>query len=101
MTDVVVYGATAAGGGAAGVGASAGATVTLVEPGRHVGGMTSGGLGYTDVGDVRVLGGLAAWFRQAVADHYGVAVGRYAGPEPHVAEAIFLSWLSGAGVTVE
>ncbi len=101
MTDVVVYGATSAGVCAAVAAASAGATVTLLEPGRHVGGMTSGGLGYTDVGDVRVLGGLAARFRQDVAEHYGVPVGHYAGPEPHVAEAIFRAWLDRAGVSVE
>ncbi|HZC73107.1 MAG TPA: FAD-dependent oxidoreductase [Jatrophihabitans sp.] len=100
MSDVLVYGATSAGVCAAVAAASAGVRVTLLEPGRHVGGMTSGGLGYTDVGDVRVLGGPAARFRQEVADHYGVAVGAYAGPEPHVAEAIFLRWLADAGVVV-
>jgi hypothetical protein len=100
MTEVVVYGATSAGVCAAVAAASAGAEVVLLEPGRHVGGMTSGGLGYTDVGDVRVLGGMAARFRQAVADHYGVPVGRYAGPEPHVAEAILRRWLEEAGVEV-
>src|SRR5688572_1374339 len=62
--------------------------------------MTSGGLGYTDVGDVRALGGMAAEFRAAVAEHYGVPVGHYAGPEPHVAGQIFLRWLDEAGVTV-
>jgi len=62
--------------------------------------MVSGGLGYTDVGDLRVLGGLAARFRAAVAEHYGVPVGHYAGPEPRVAEAIFLSWLETAGVNL-
>src|SRR3954463_14929601 len=100
MTDVVVYGATAAGACAAVAAASSGARVVLLEPGRHVGGMTSGGLGYTDVGDVRVLGGMAAEFRAAVAEHYDVPVGRYAGPEPHVAEAIFTRWLESAGVSV-
>ena len=34
----------------------------LVEPGRHVGGMVSGGLCWTDVGDTRALGGLARRF---------------------------------------
>jgi hypothetical protein len=87
--EVVVYAATSAGVCAAVAAAEAGARVVLLEPGRHVGGMTSGGLGYTDVGDVRVIGGPAARFRQDVADHYGVPVGRYAGPEPRVAEAIF------------
>jgi hypothetical protein len=62
--------------------------------------MMSGGLGYTDLGDARAVGGDAARFRQAVADRYGVAVGRFAGPEPHVAESIFLEWLERAGVEV-
>jgi hypothetical protein len=98
--EVVVYAATSAGVCAAVAAAEAGAQTVLVEPGRHVGGMTSGGLGYTDIGDPRVLGGYAARFRADVARHYGVAPGRYAGPEPHVAEQIFLGWLESAGVTV-
>ncbi|GGK74994.1 FAD-dependent oxidoreductase [Mangrovihabitans endophyticus] len=98
--EVVVYAATSAGVCAAVAAAQAGATVTLLEPGRHVGGMTSGGLGYTDVGDVRVLGGMAARFRVAVAGHYGVPVGRYAGPEPRVAETIFHGWLDHPRITV-
>ncbi len=99
-TEVVVYAATSAGVCAAVAAAESGAKVLLVEPGFHVGGMTSGGLGYTDIGDPRVLGGAAARFRAAVAEHYGVEPGRYAGPEPHVAEAIFRRWLEEAGVEV-
>ncbi|UBU10412.1 FAD-dependent oxidoreductase [Nonomuraea gerenzanensis] len=100
QAEVVVYGATSAGVCAAVAAARRGLDTVLLEPGRHVGGMTSGGLGYTDVGDARVLGGMATEFRQAVADAYGVAPGHYAGPEPHVAEEIFLSWLDRAGVEV-
>lgn len=91
--EVVVYAATSAGVCAALAAAQAGADVVLIEPGRHVGGMTSGGLGYTDIGDVGVLGGMAARFRHDVAEHYGVPVGTYAGPEPRVAEAVFRRWL--------
>lgn len=98
--DVAVYGATSAGVCAAVSAARAGTRVVLLEPGRHVGGMTSGGLGYTDIGDPRALGGMAAEFRAAVAQHYGVPLGHYAGPEPHVAEAILLHWLDAAGVTL-
>lgn len=98
--EVVVYGATSAGVAAAVAAAKAGASTLLVEPGGHLGGMTSGGLGYTDVGDVRALGGAAARLRADIAEHYGVAPGRYAGPEPHVAEAIFRRWLEQAGVDV-
>ncbi|WP_220448824.1 FAD-dependent oxidoreductase [Nonomuraea mesophila] len=100
QAEVVVYGATSAGVCAAVAAARRGLDTVLLEPGRHVGGMTSGGLGYTDIGDARVLGGMAAEFRRAVAAAYGVEPGHYAGPEPHVAEAIFLSWLERAGVEV-
>jgi FAD-dependent oxidoreductase family protein len=98
QAEVAVYGATAAGVCAAVAAAEQGAQVVLLEPGQHVGGMTSGGLGYTDLGDPRVLGGAAARFRQAVADHYGVPPGHWAGPEPHVAEAVLTGWLERAGV---
>jgi hypothetical protein len=98
--DVAVYAATSSGVCAAVAAARAGARTLLLEPGRHVGGMTSGGLGYTDVGDLRALGGMAAEFRGAIAEHYGVPVGTYAGPEPHVAEEIFLRWIEEAGVTL-
>lgn len=98
--EVLVYGATSAGVAAAVAAAEAGASTLLVEPGRHLGGMTSGGLGYTDVGDVRALGGAAARLRSDIAEHYGTAPGHYAGPEPRVAEAIFRRWLERAGADV-
>lgn len=98
--EVVVYGATATGVTAAVAAARAGASVTLVEAGRHVGGMVSGGLSWTDVGDVRAIGGLVAEFHQAVADAYGVPLWGVRGPEPHVAEALLTGWLDRAGVNV-
>lgn len=98
--EVLVYGATSAGVAAAVAAAESGADTVLVEPGTHLGGMTSGGLGYTDVGDVRALGGAAARLRADIAEHYGTAPGHYAGPEPHVAEGIFRQWLERAGVEV-
>ena len=76
----------------------AGATVTVVEPGRHVGGMVSGGLGWTDVGDERVIRGLARRFYQAVADHYDAPLFSLRGPEPHVAEAILTGLLGRVDV---
>lgn len=98
MTDVCVCGATA-GGVAAAVGArDAGARVTLVQVGAHVGGMVSGGLSWTDVGDTSVLGGFARRFHQAVADHYGAELWALRGPEPHVAESILGGWLDGVEV---
>jgi FAD dependent oxidoreductase len=100
IADVVVYAATSAGVCAAVAAADAGCEVVLVEPGHNLGGMTSGGLGYTDLGDSRVVGGAAARLRHDIAEHYGVAEGHFAGPEPHVAEGIYRRWLVEAGVTV-
>jgi len=88
MTDVCVYGATAAGVAAAVGAAEAGAATTLVDPGSHVGGMVSGGLSWTDVGDERALGGFARRFYGDVARHYGVPLWGVRGPEPHVAEEL-------------
>jgi hypothetical protein len=98
VTDVAVFGATAAGVAAAVTAHEAGARVILVEPGRHFGGMVSGGLSWTDVGDTRVLGGFACRFYQAVADHYGAALWELRGPEPHVAEKLFGDLLDGVEV---
>ncbi len=101
MTDVCVVGATAAGVAAA-VGAhDEGASVTVVERGRHVGGMVSGGLSWTDVGDTRVLGGFARRFYAAVAERYGVPLWGVRGPEPHVAEELLTSFLDGIDVRLE
>jgi hypothetical protein len=98
VSDVCVYGATAAGVAAAIAARDAGAHTTLIEPGGHIGGMVSGGLSWTDTGDVRVLGGFAHRFYASVADHYGAALWQLPGPEPHVAEAILSGWLDGIEV---
>jgi hypothetical protein len=98
VTDVAVYGATAAGVAAAVAAREAGAEVVLVEPGVHVGGMVSGGLGWTDTGDTRVLGGFARRFYEAVAAHYAAPLWGVKGPEPHVAERILASFLDGVDV---
>ncbi|HEX5801351.1 MAG TPA: FAD-dependent oxidoreductase [Gaiellaceae bacterium] len=100
MSDVAVYGATACGVMAAVAAAEAGASTVLVDPGTHVGGMVSGGLGWTDVGDTRVLGGAARRFYAAVADHYGAPLWGVKGPEPHVAERLLTELLERAGVEV-
>src|SRR5439155_18197960 len=49
--DIVVYGGTSAGVAAAIQAARMGKTVVLIEPSRHIGGLTSGGLGFTDSGN--------------------------------------------------
>ena len=47
-----------------------GKTVALVCPETHLGGLSSGGLGWTDTGDKEVIGGLAREFYHRVWQHY-------------------------------
>jgi NADPH-dependent 2,4-dienoyl-CoA reductase/sulfur reductase-like enzyme len=54
--DVVIYGGTAGGVIAAVAAAREGLNVALVTPDRHLGGMVSGGLGWTDYGRKEVIG---------------------------------------------
>lgn len=72
MPDVVVYGGTAAGVMAAVAAARRGAAVTLLEPGRHVGGMVASGLGRSDVERQEdLIGGLALEFARRLGRVYG------------------------------
>ena len=96
--DVVVYGGTAAGVMAAVRAASAAVSVALLEPGRHIGGMVSGGLGKTDTGKVEVIGGMARRFFEEAGRHYGEKIAWTF--EPHVAEDVFRAMLADAGVPV-
>ncbi len=68
--DICVYGGTAAGVAAAVQAERMGKTAVIVEPGRHLGGMTSGGLGETDIGNKAAIGGIAREFYHRVAQHY-------------------------------
>jgi hypothetical protein len=68
--DLVVYGGTSAGVAAAVQAARMGKTAIVIEPSRHVGGLTSGGLGMTDSGNRAVIGGIAREFYQRVKKHY-------------------------------
>lgn len=68
--DVVVYGGTAAGVTAAVQAKAMGKSVILVGPDKHLGGLTSGGLGWTDTGNKAVIGGLAREFYHRVWRHY-------------------------------
>ncbi len=99
--DVVVYGGTAGGVIAAVSAAREGLSTALVEPGRHLGGMVSGGLGWTDYGKKEVIGGYALEFYLRVGRHYQLArYGQEIGwlHEPHVAEEIFRTMVREAGV---
>ncbi len=96
--DVVVYGATASGVAAAVAASRQGARVALVEPGSHLGGMVSGGLGHTDTGRKETIGGLSLEFYKRVGRHYNQPVAWEI--EPHVAEDVFKTMAREAKVNV-
>jgi len=68
--EVIVYGGTSAGVAAALQVARMGRDVVLVSPDALLGGMTTAGLGYTDVGRREVVGGLAREFYRRLGAHY-------------------------------
>jgi hypothetical protein len=119
---VIVYGATAAGVTAALEASRAGCRTLLLEPGHHVGGMTSGGLGATDFGKKAAIGGLAREFYrrikhvyqdptrwrfgklaeyQAPNGHYNPAEDEMWTFEPHIAEEVFRAMLDECHVQTE
>jgi hypothetical protein len=106
--DVVVYGATPAGIAAAVCAADEGANVLLVEPSKYLGGMVSGGLGWSDYANKASIGGWARKFFAEIKKHYEDPSAWFAGSmkeyrknvggvdadvmwyfEPHVAEQTF------------
>jgi hypothetical protein len=68
--DVVVYGGTSAGVVAAVQAKRLGKRVVIVGPDKHLGGVSSSGLGFTDTGNKAVIGGLAREFYHRVWRHY-------------------------------
>jgi hypothetical protein len=125
--DVVVYGGTSGGVATAVQVSRMGRSVVLIEPGRHIGGLTSGGLGATDIGNKGAIGGISREFFERIHAHYSkpeawtwqkpTDTGNLAGQErgndplvsktgrptkwtfePHVAEKIFREMLAEAKV---
>lgn len=122
--DIVVYGDPAGGVAAAVQAARMGKSVILVSQVGHLGGMTSSGLGWTDIGNKQILGGISREFFHQVYLHYTddeawvqqtkdefPAKGQGAPTfdeatqlgsvfEPKVAEMIFDQMVEEAGITV-
>ena len=69
--DVCVYGGTAAGVIAAYSAKMMGKSVLLIEPGKYLGGLTTGGLGQTDIGNKYAITGLSRDFYRRVGSQYG------------------------------
>lgn len=122
--DVIVYGGTSAAVMAAVQADKMGKSVILVSPDVHLGGMTSGGLGFTDTGNKEVIGGLskefyqrlyayyqddAAWKWQKKAEYgnkgqHTIALDGETSSmwifEPHVAERVFEDFISEGDIEV-
>ncbi len=94
--DVCIYGGNSGGVIAAIAAKRRGLSVALLEPGRHVGGLTVGGLTLTDIGNKQAIGGLSREFYRRVGRKYGKE--EFWTFEPHVAAEVFTEWLAEAGV---
>jgi hypothetical protein len=68
--DVIVYGGTSGAVTTAVQVVRMGKSVIVVSPDKHLGGLSSSGLGFTDTGNKEVIGGLAREFYQLIYQHY-------------------------------
>ncbi len=68
--DIVIYGGTSGGITAAIQAAREGRTAVLIEPTKFLGGLTTGGLGATDIGNKKAIGGLSREFYTGIAKYY-------------------------------
>jgi len=68
--DIAIYGGTSAGIAAAIQAKRMGKTVILIEPSARIGGLTTGGLGQTDIGNKQVIGGIAREFYENISAYY-------------------------------
>ncbi|MDA3924777.1 MAG: FAD-dependent oxidoreductase [Kiritimatiellae bacterium] len=122
--DVVIYGGTSSAVIAAIQVAKMGKAVIIVTPDKHLGGLTSGGLGYTDGGNTGSIGGMSREFYEKVYQYYSKddswrheklaefekkSYGKKSRRsdnqemwtfEPHVAEQIFDGWISEYDVRI-
>ena len=94
--DICVYGGTSSGVIAAYSAAMQGKTVVVVEPGHRAGGLSSGGLGQTDIGNKQAVEGLSLDFYRRVGQHYGELEKWIF--EPKVALGIFNDYIERGGV---
>ena len=99
--DVIVYGGTSGGVVAAVKASRLGKSVLLISPCHHLGGLTSNGLGATDIGNKDAIGGMAREFYTRIFRYYNTGTsGTQWRFEPHVAETVFLDFIREAEVPV-
>ena len=96
--DLVVYGGSASGVVAAYSAAQMGMDVLVIEPGIRIGGLTAGGLGFTDIGNKQVVKGVALQFYRRLGEHYGNLEQWVF--EPSAAHAILSDYLNHENIKV-
>ncbi len=96
--DVCIYGGSSAGIIAAYTAKKMGKSVIVIEPGKYVGGLTTGGLGATDIGNKFAITGLAREFYRKLGSHYG-KLEQWAF-EPHVADEVYAEMIKEAKLNV-
>lgn len=122
--DVVIYGCTSGAITAAVQAKKMGKSVIMVCPEKHLGGLTAGGLGWTDSGNKAVIGGLSREFYHRIWQHYNKpeswnwqkreeygnrgqgteAIDQGASTmwifEPHAAEGAYEAWVKELGIPI-
>lgn len=96
--DICIYGGTSAGVIAAYSAKMMNKKVLLIEPQNRLGGLTSGGLGFTDIGNKQVVTGLSKDFYRRLGTHYGKLEQWIF--EPKVADSIFNDYVKRADIDV-
>lgn len=96
--DICIYGGSSAGVIAAYTAVKMKKSVIIIEPGTYVGGLSSGGLGYTDIGNKYAITGLSRDFYRRIGQYYGKFEQWIF--EPHVAEDVFKQYLRAAKINV-
>ena len=99
QADVVVYGSSPAAISAAIQAKRMGRSVVVVSPETRIGGLTTGGLGQTDIGNKAAFGGIALDFYNEVGRHYGEKVNKWKF-EPSAALAILEGWEKREGLDI-
>ena len=95
-SDLCVYGGTSGGVAAVVQAKRMGKTASLAVFSSHLGGLTSGGLGATDVGNQATIGGVSREFYRRIGQRYNQTE-RF-NFEPHVAREVYEDWLAEVGV---
>lgn len=96
--DICVYGGSSAGVIAAYTAKKLNKSVLVIEPGKRLGGLTSGGLGYTDIGNKYAISGLSRDYYRRIGKHYGKFETWIF--EPGVAEQVFHQYVKEAALDI-